>query len=41
MATVNVSRGDVKVLQAMAARTASDATSDPTTGADLGAGQTV
>jgi Mn-containing catalase len=37
MATVNVSKGDVKVLQAMAARTASD----PTTGADLGAGQTV
>jgi Mn-containing catalase len=38
-ATVNVSKGDVKVLQAMASRTASDASSDPTTGADLGAGQ--
>ncbi|MFM0054821.1 manganese catalase family protein [Paraburkholderia phytofirmans] len=41
LATVNVSQRDVKVLQAMAARTASDAESDPTTGADLGAGQTV
>jgi Mn-containing catalase len=38
-ATVNVSKGDVKVLQAMASRTASDTSSDPTTGADLGAGQ--
>jgi Mn-containing catalase len=41
MATVNVSQRDVKVLQAMASRTASDVASDPTTGADLGAGQTV
>jgi Mn-containing catalase len=41
LATVNVSQRDVKVLQAMASRTASDAASDPTTGADLGAGQTV
>lgn len=40
LASVNVSQRDVKVLQAMAARTASDASSDPTTGADLGAGQT-
>src|SRR5258708_7582613 len=39
MATVNVSGADVKVLRAMAARTASDKTLDPTTGADLGAGQ--
>lgn len=39
LATVNVSGADVKVLQAMAARTASDTSSDPTTGADLGAGQ--
>lgn len=40
LATVNVSATDVEVLQAMAARTASDVSSDPTTGADLGAGQT-
>jgi len=39
MARVNVSDKDVRVLQAMASRTASDATSDPTTGADLGSGQ--
>ncbi|KAE8754497.1 manganese catalase family protein [Paraburkholderia madseniana] len=41
LATVNVSGADVKVLSAMAARTASDTTSNPTTGADLGAGQEV
>jgi Mn-containing catalase len=40
-ATVNVSKRDVKVLQSMASRTASDTSSDPTTGADLGAGQAV
>lgn len=40
-ASVNISQRDAKVLQAMASRTASDASSDPTTGADLGAGQTV
>lgn len=40
LATVNVSKKDVKVLQAMASRTASDTSSDPTTGADLGSGQT-
>jgi Mn-containing catalase len=39
LATVNVSQRDVKVLQAMAARTASDTSSDPTTGAELGSGQ--
>lgn len=39
LATVNVSKRDVKVLQAMAARTASDTSSDPTTGADLRSGQ--
>lgn len=38
-ATVNVSTADVEVLNAMAARTASDPDADPTTGADLGAGQ--
>lgn len=38
-ATVGVSKEEVEVLQAMRARTASDPTSDPTTGADLGAGQ--
>src|SRR5258708_16712759 len=37
MATVNLSKGDGKVLQAMASRTASDASSDPTTSAHLGA----
>jgi Mn-containing catalase len=41
LATVNVSKRDVKVLEAMATRTASDTASDPTTGADLGTGQTV
>jgi Mn-containing catalase len=40
-ATVQVSEQDVETLQAMAARTASDPTADPTTGADLGAGQAV
>jgi Mn-containing catalase len=39
LATVNVSKRDVKVLQAMAARTASDTSSDPATGAELGSGQ--
>jgi Mn-containing catalase len=38
LATVGVSAADVDVLQAMTARTASDASSDPTTGADLGVG---
>jgi Mn-containing catalase len=41
LATVGVSGADIEVLQAMAARTASDVTSDPKTGADLGAGQAV
>ena len=40
-ATVNVSSEQVEALQAMASRTASDVTSDPKTGADLGAGQAV
>jgi Mn-containing catalase len=40
-ATVNVSAGDADVLRAMASRTASDTSSDPTTGADLGVGQVV
>lgn len=39
LATVQVSQQDVDVLSAMAARTASATTSDPVTGADLGAGQ--
>jgi Mn-containing catalase len=39
LATVNVSQKDIDVLGAMAARTASDTTSDPVTGADLGSGQ--
>jgi len=39
LATVGVSAEDIDVLQAMAARTASDKSSDPTTGADLGSGQ--
>jgi Mn-containing catalase len=39
LATVGVSAEDIDVLKAMAARTASDATSDPKTGADLGSGQ--
>ncbi|MDR5763186.1 manganese catalase family protein [Caballeronia sp. LZ035] len=37
-ATVTVTEQDVQVLQAMASRTASDPSADPTTGADLGAG---
>jgi Mn-containing catalase len=41
LASVNVSGADVKVLSAMAARTASDTSLDPTTGADLGSGQTI
>jgi Mn-containing catalase len=40
-ATVNVSADDIEVLSAMASRTASDTSSDPTTGADLGAGEAV
>ena len=39
LASVGVSEADIDVLQAMAARTASDPTADPTTGADLGSGQ--
>jgi Mn-containing catalase len=39
LATVGVTEADVEVLQAMASRTASDVHADPTTGADLGAGQ--
>ncbi|MDR5798022.1 manganese catalase family protein [Caballeronia sp. LZ008] len=38
-ATVSVTEADVQVLQAMASRTASDPSADPTTGADLGAGK--
>jgi len=38
-ATVQVSQQEVETLQAMAARTASDPTTDPTTGADLGSGK--
>jgi Mn-containing catalase len=38
-ATVKIPKKDIDVLQAMASRTASDTSSDPTTGADLGAGQ--
>ncbi|SAL43931.1 catalase [Caballeronia arvi] len=38
-ATVTVTKQDVEVLQAMASRTASDPSADPTTGADLGAGK--
>jgi len=41
LATVTVSGADVEVLQAMAARTASDTGADPKTGADLGSGQAV
>jgi Mn-containing catalase len=40
-ATVKVPKEVVAVLQAMASRTASDTSIDPTTGADLGAGQEV
>jgi Mn-containing catalase len=39
LASVQVSQDDVEVLSAMASRTASDTSADPTTGADLGAGQ--
>src|SRR5690349_1291693 len=39
LATVDVSADDIEVLKAMASRTASDTSTDPTTGADLGAGQ--
>jgi Mn-containing catalase len=39
LATVNVSKDDIEVLNAMASRTASDTSTDPVTGADLGAGQ--
>jgi Mn-containing catalase len=38
---VNVSAGDAEVLRAMSSRTASDTSSDPTTGADLGVGEAV
>jgi Mn-containing catalase len=40
-ATVNVAADDADVLRAMASRTASDTSSDPTTGADLGVGKAV
>ena len=39
LATVNVSASEVEVLSAMASRTASDTSTDPVTGADLGSGQ--
>ncbi|OLL27551.1 Mn-containing catalase [Burkholderia sp. SRS-W-2-2016] len=39
LATVHISNAEVEVLSAMAARTASDTSIDPTTGADLGSGQ--
>jgi Mn-containing catalase len=39
-ASVTVSEQDVQTLQSMASRTASDPSAQPTTGADLGAGQT-
>lgn len=39
LASVQVSEADVKVLSAMASRTASATGTDPVTGADLGAGQ--
>jgi Mn-containing catalase len=39
LASVKSSPKDREVLQAMAARTASDTSADPTTGADLGSGQ--
>jgi Mn-containing catalase len=38
LATVSLHKADLKVLQAVVARTASDTTLAPTTGADLGAG---
>lgn len=39
LASVTLSEEDVDILSAMASRTASDTSTDPTTGADLGAGQ--
>jgi Mn-containing catalase len=39
LATVKLGKADVKITQAMATRTASDTSKDPTTGADLGSGQ--
>jgi Mn-containing catalase len=41
LATVGVTEADVEILQAMASRTASDVNANPTTGADLGAGQAI
>ncbi|SAK75696.1 catalase [Caballeronia temeraria] len=41
LATVGVDDADAQALKAMASRTASDVSSDPTTGADLGSGQSV
>jgi Mn-containing catalase len=41
LATVNVSGEDADVLRAIASRTASDTSSDPMTGADLGVGEAV
>ncbi|SAL01775.1 catalase [Caballeronia pedi] len=38
-ARVGVNEADIEVLKAMAARTASDPSSDPVTGADIGSGQ--
>jgi Mn-containing catalase len=38
VARVNLDKADLKVLQAVASRTASDTSLDPTTGADLGSG---
>ncbi|MDR5741449.1 manganese catalase family protein [Caballeronia sp. LZ016] len=40
-ASVQVTQTEVEALQALATRTASDPTADPTTGADLGSGQAV
>ena len=40
-ASVTLAKDDAEVLRALASRTASDVDSDPTTGADLGSGQTV
>jgi Mn-containing catalase len=41
LASVGVTKADAAVLQAMAARTASDPSAEPITGADLGAGEAV
>jgi Mn-containing catalase len=41
LASVNVSADDAEVLRAMASRTASDTSVDPTTGVDLGMGEAV